>query len=568
MSRIEHRELAFVAAIVAALLVITALPYVYGIVSSPPEKQFMGVLYDVHDTAQYLSWMRESGQRLFIENKLTSEPNLPRFLNLQWWLIGRVARVLRLSLIWAYHLFRVVAIVLFVVVSHRFCGSYFSAAIESRPTEDVDAISAGRSLRARLLPERGWQARVATLVLAFGGGIGWIWVVVKQFVGELLCPIDVYTIPGNAFFSLMGVPHVAFAATLITITVWLGFLAATRAAWRYTIAAGVMALILGMSHIYDLVTVWAVLAALGLLFVVRDGFSWGLFGRLTGIVAISLPAPLYYGYLAYLVPVWKEALQQFDNLQTFTPSPIHLLIFLGLPLWMALFTLPDLLRPRRLSPWQVFVRGWLVTSLVLIYLPLKFQIMLLNGIQIPTTLLAVELLYERILPWIRKRLRHVSGVRLVRWAGLAFVVLTLPLNLYLFAWRFVDLRRADYPYYLYRDDVAALAWLESHGKPDEVVLASLEVGHYLPGLTGKKAFYSSGVMTLDFVHKRQLVERFFSADASEDERRQIVETYGIDYVLHGPSEHEMGGGDPFASEWLELVYEGAYTRLYSVKSSG
>ena len=528
----------FVVVVILALLVVTALPYLFGYLTAPPEKQFMGVMFDVHDTTQYLSWMRESGQRLLIENKLTSEPNDPLFFNAQWWLLGRTARVLGLSLIQTYQLFRVLTIGLFVVVCYRFCRAYFG---------------------------EGGKARLALLVIATGGGLGWVWVVVKKFTGELLHPIDVYTIPGNTFFSLLAVPHVAFAATIILAILWLGFRAVQRAQWRYTLAAGLLALFLGMSHIYDLVTVWAVLAFLGLLVVLRDGFSWRLFGRLAGVVGLSLPAPLYFGYIAFFSPVWKEALSQYDNLQTFTPDPFHLLVFMGLPLIVALSTFRGLVPLRSLSLWKVFVRGWLVAGLLLIYLPLKFQIMLLNGLQIPVALLAVEGLYDHVLPWAQERWPRLRSASFLRWAGVGFVVMAALLNLYLLAWRFVDLRRAAYPYFLYRDDVAALNWLEQNTDPDDVVMTSLDVGHFLPGLSGNKAFLSSGVMTLDFVDKRAMVERFFDADTTDAQRQKIAQEYGIQYVVYGPAEQRLGNFDPTASQLLEPVFETTHTRVFRVK---
>lgn len=536
--RFDVREVRFVVSVIVALLVVTALPYAFGHLTAPPEKQFMGVLFDVHDTTQYLSWMRESGQRLLIENKLTSEPNDAIFFNAQWWLVGRAARVLGLSLIQAYQLFRVLTIGLFVVVCYRFCLAYFG--------------------------ER-WKARIALLAATVGGGLGWVWVVIKKFTGALPFPNDVYTIPGNTFFSLLAVPHVAFATAIIVGTLWLGFRAVQRASWRDTLVAGLLALFLGMSHIYDLVTVWVVLAVLGLLLVLRDGFSWGVFGRLAGVVALSLPAPLYYGTIALFTPVWREALSQYDNLQTFTPDPFHLLIFMGIPLIVAVLTFRGLVPLKSLSLWQIFVRGWLVAGLLLVYLPLKFQIMLLNGLQIPVTLLAVEGFFHHVHPWVQERWRRLRGERFLRWAGLGFVALVLPLNLYLFAWRFVDLRRAEYPYYLYRDDVAALEWLESNTDPDDIVLTSLSVGHFLPGLSGNKAFLSSGVMTLDFIDKRAMVEHFFAASTTELERREMMEDTGIQYVLYGPAERALGDFDPATSQFFEPVFEATHTRVFRVQ---
>jgi hypothetical protein len=86
------------------------LPTTYGYLSCPPDRWFSGVVYNVHDTAQYLSWMREAGTSLLTDNKLTAEANARVFVNLHWWIPGRLARVLGLSLSQVYQVFRFVDI--------------------------------------------------------------------------------------------------------------------------------------------------------------------------------------------------------------------------------------------------------------------------------------------------------------------------------------------------------------------------------------------------------------------------------------------------------------------------
>ena len=62
-------EIKFLCAVGIGLLAITSVPYLYGYLTAPADQWFSGVIYNVHDTAQYFSWMRESGHALFIENK-------------------------------------------------------------------------------------------------------------------------------------------------------------------------------------------------------------------------------------------------------------------------------------------------------------------------------------------------------------------------------------------------------------------------------------------------------------------------------------------------------------------
>ena len=75
----------------------------------------------------------------------------------------------------------------------------------------------------------------------------------------------------------------------------------------------------------------------------------------------------------------------------------------------------------------------------------------------------------------------------------------LPTNLYLWAWRFTDLGRHDYPYYLYEDEIQALGWLRENAEPDDTALSSLALGQYIPAISGSKAFLAHWAQTVDLL---------------------------------------------------------------------
>jgi hypothetical protein len=85
-----------------------------------------------------------------------------------------------------------------------------------------------------------------------------------------------------------------------------------------------------------------------------------------------------------------------------------------------------------------------------------------------------------------------------------FVLAVVPVNIYLLAWRFVDLARVDHPYFLSRDEVAALQWLDTNTQPRDIVLSSLTLGQYVPSTTGNSAFLAHWAETLDFYTKQRL----------------------------------------------------------------
>jgi len=534
-------------AVSAFLLVVTSLPVAYGYLSTPSDKWFSGVVYNVHDTAQYFSWMRESGRALFIENKLTSEPNRPVFLNLHWWIPGRFAALAGLSLSLVYQLFRVFSIPL--------------------------ATTALFLLSARLLRDSP-RGRFAFLLAIFTSGLGWVWVVKKYVVSShtLDFPRDVHTLAGNCFWVMTAAPHLTFALAVTLFVLLVALEGYRRHRMRWSVGAGLLALFLGMGHIYDLVTVWAVLGVFGLLVTLRDGWSWSSFWRLATVVLISAPSALYWGWVSSEAnPQWKQALTQFDNLGAFTPDPAHLLVLLGLTFVVALVTSDGVVPLRGQTDEQLFVKGWFGITLLLIYLPLRFRVTLLAGYPLPMAVVATSGLLNHVFPWIQEHLsagrwaRFLNRVRLDRWLPVLFLLAVLPTNLYLLAWRVVDLSRHDYPCYLYQDDMAAIEWLEGNTDSQDVVLSSFTIGHYIPGLSGNKAFLSNAVMTMDFNHKRQLVSTFFDATTSDSWRQALARDYRIRYVFFGPAERAVGSFEPDQSGLLRRVFSSVHTQVYEVR---
>ena len=269
--------------------------------------------------------------------------------------------------------------------------------------------------------------------------------------------------------------------------------------------------------------------------------------------------------------MWKQALAQYDNLGVFTPDPAHLLILLGLTFVVALVTFGGFVPLRHQTDEQLFIKGWFGISPLLIYLPLRFRIMLLTGYQLPIAVLATYGLFGHILPWLQERLgkvrwwRSAGETRTNRWILILFLLAVIPTNLYLVAWRILDLGRHDYPYYLYRDDLEAIRWLEETTDPEDVVLSSMVIGHYIPGLSGNRPFLSNSVMTIDSAHKEERLHAFFDPATSNTERNAFLRQYDIRYLFWGPAERALGPFNPEESGLFERVFSSGQTQIYRVQ---
>jgi hypothetical protein len=479
----------------------------------------MGVIYNVPDHMQYFSWFREFGDSHLAANKLTPEPNEPIFFNLLWWGMARIGGVLGIGYAGMYQILRWVATLLFLLLVYRMLSWFFADRL---------------------------RRTTAFLLILFGAGFGWVLIVMKYTVtnGELIWPLDVYVAEPNTFFSILGSPHFV-AAALYMFVFDLVLRGQAKNQLRYAVYAGLFALFMGWQHTYDLLIVYGVLGAYGLLVWIRDRklpmyLLWS--GLIIGVISVW-PA-LYSVWLTSHDPLWEQVLAQFANAGVYSPPLYRLPVLLGLPFLLALFTAirQNPLRLHGVSNNDLFVRSWFWISFVLIYLPVDYQIHMLNGWQVPIAILATQGLFDFIVPALarRRQLERAPLHRLAVATAALVIGFSSLTNLYLFAWRFYDLSRHDYPYYLHRDEIAALRWLEANVQPDDVVLSSLELGQYIPAETGAHAFLAHWAQTVDYYGKEAAVAHFFDTATLEHERLQIVADFDVDYVFFGPAERSLG----------------------------
>lgn len=517
--------------ILAALILLTSVPHLYATLSSPDERIYMGIVSDVPDTTQYFSWLRAHQEAFVVSNWMTPEPNQPAFFNLLWLVLGRLTLWTGISMATAFQLLRIGAGLGFGLALFWLYG---------------------------LLAQSRRERWLASLLVLLGGGVGWVWVVEKYLAGrsDLLFPLDAQVAEPNAFLSLIGYPHFLVAAALVLAVFGL-FLAGERSRQHrpYGLAAA-LALVLSLQHAYDLITVYMVL---GVYLLLRwwNGrqFPWhGAIG-LTIIGLVSSPPAAYFAYLTSTDPIWRQVLAQFSNAGVFTPNPLHLLIVLGPQLPLAAAALPALWRRR--SDADLLLLSWTVIGFGLLYIPTDFQIHMLNPYQVPLAILAVRTAMRiAAAPGARQQLR--------RWAPIVLVLVAIPINIYLLSWRFIDLERHNAPYYLHRDEVTALEWL-NRTEDQGVVLSSETLGQYAPALAGKRAVLAHWAQSVDYYTKRSDVARFFDPATPQAERDAMIQRYGVAYVLAGEAELQAGAAHALDAAPLDKVFDAPGAVIYRVR---
>jgi hypothetical protein len=360
------------------------------------------------------------------------------------------------------------------------------------------------------------------------------------------------------------------ATGLLVVILGLAALAFERNSLALANAAGLLGLVLGLQHGYDLFHIYAFVGCLTLWLGLRDGLRVRPFLLGAAICVWSLPAALYLASLTRLDAIWRGVLAQYGNAGIYTPAPALLPVMFGLPLVLLLIYRPPAAGPVAVTPREALLRIWLVVGFLMLYVPTDFQIKMLAGWQIPVSILAVRALLRGLAPALaRRRGRPAPAACRRRWpaAGLLAalaVAVVIPVNLYLFAWRFVDLNRHDYPFYLHRDDAAALSWLDTNAGASDIVLSSLAVGQYVPGFTNSRPYLAHWAQTLDYFRRRDEVARFYDAAEADAARRALLRREGITYIIRGPAEEAVGAFQPAGAPYLRPVHTTGRTVVYRV----
>lgn len=497
---------------------VSSIPYAVGYLAVGPDRRFMGFAFNVSDHIQYFAWWRAFQQSLLAPNLLTPEPTSATYFNLLWWLLAQLSRVGGLGYEAIYQILRAAAIGM-----------------------TVGALA----FLYRWVAPSAQAARAMFAMALLGSGFAWLHPLIKRLQTFLPLPSPMAPyVPSiaepNTFFSAIAYPHFLVALASIAAILALAVRGMSTGRWRDSLLAGALALALSLHHTYDLLTVGAVLGGI-LLWrtLIERRLPWREAAHAGLALGMAAPGALYMTWLTHQDPTWREVLAQFVNAGVFTPPPFQLLLLLGLPFLLALIGLGD---PRRWRAWtlpEAWMGIWFLVHLPLAYLPLSFQIHLLNGWQIPIAYWAVRGV-ERLAVGLRAR----SVQPLMRWA----LVLSLPANLYLWGWRILDIRRGQPPYALHRDEVAALDWLAGRGCDGGVVMAPEAVGAFVPMWTGCRAFLAHWTGTLRFFERREQTQAFYSPTMTEAERRALAQRYGIRYVIVGADEGADG------VEWTDIPW--------------
>ena len=488
------------------VLVLASLPYLAGLFFAAPDRVFSGLQVNPLDGVSYLAKMQigAHGDWLF-SLRFTAESSTGVFLFTYFIALGQVARVLGLPLIVIFHAARILG-------GLALLWSIY--ALLARVVQPID------------LRRRTWW------LIALSSGLGWLALLLGR------TSTSDYAIPeSNTFYSLLANAHFALAMALM-IALFIGLLEAQRVTARRILALSAASLVLAVIQPFAPVAMFVIMGGTLLLMWRRDR-AWPRPQFVTALIVGAITTPL----LIYLYAATQlDAVLSGWSAQNQTPSPAIIDYVLGYGLLIVLAIPAARTAWRRRSTWDLLLLAWIVITLPLLYAPFPLQRRWSLGLHVPIGLLAAVGLSQL-----------ARGV----WLQRAIFAATLPTSIMIVIVLIAGAASRSPSIYLSADEFAALTWLHDHAQFDDVVLASPEMGAFVPAFAGQRVVYGHPFETVDADRKKQLVADFLAGRRADALR-------GVKYVLLGPRERALGAVNVSALPLTE-VYQAGGVRIYALR---
>lgn len=488
--------------IILAVSAAISLPYIYAWRAGGAAYQFAGFLINPLDGITYIAKMYQGWEGNWAYKlAYSAQPGAGAYINLFYLALGHLARLARLPLLVVYHATRLLGALCLLWALWRFYGAIFPALEDDR------------------------QRRAAFTLAALGSGLGWLALPFGAITS------DFWVSEAYPFLAAYTNPHFPFSLALMLL-----LLTPPGKLHGHSLAVfATAALLLSVISPFALVVMWIVSSAAWLhQWILTRSADWRAALRLLGVGISGSPLLLYYLWVARtdpLIAAWNAqninpAPPLWDFLIAFAPVLLALVAGLGVKAKMQK-GINTILPFAPVQPGGfALISIWAVLGIILIYLPIGFQRRFIFGLWIPWAALAAWGL-EQLAQYMKKPYQF--------WARWLFG-LAIPTNILLIVMAFFGVQTHAPRFYLTIDEVQALAWIEAHTPPDALILASPEMGAFIPAYTGRRVIYGHPYETVNAAAEQSLVEQFFAGEPGEE----FLTTRGVDIIFYGPREQTFG----------------------------
>ncbi len=508
------REKLILSIIVFLLLTLTIIPLLLASKAGGDTHKFAGFLFNPIDSNSYIAKMRQGfdGQWAF-KLSYSFETGDAAYINVFYIFLGHLSRIFNFSIIFAFHFFRIIFSAIMFWMLFQFT--------------------------ARIFQNKNWRW-LAFILAAVGSGMGWV----ALFFD--LIPSDMWVAEIYPFLSAITNPH--FPAAL-ALQLWIFMPRKDETlTWSSGFKTSLATILLVIISPFSMVTVIAIQSSLFLLSVFQKSEWHNNLKKLILISLTSFPLLTYYLWISVKHPVLSQW-----NIQNLTLSPPiwDFLLSLSPAILLAIFSIPIVCKSGKREYKLILI--WFVTSLVLSYLPFNLQRRFMQGLFIPTALLATLTLEKFV--QTHPKYKRVLIVLLF--------VFAVPTNLILLLSPNIAIQSRSPSLYLTIEEHEAIVWIDENTATDAHVLAGSEIGLFIPSYSKALVYYGHPFETIDADYKLHLLKDFYSGNLYDPET--WLQQSEIEYVFYGPREKTLGD---FPEDLpLEEVFQNKDIKIFQVNNN-
>jgi hypothetical protein len=170
---------------------------------------------------------------------------------------------------------------------------------------------------------------------------------------------------------------------------------------------------------------------------------------------------------------------------------------------------------------------WAVLGILLLYFPWSLQRRFILGYMIPLAGLAAIGLDQLI----------VKNRRLAFVVVCLLILLIIPTNLMIILGGIQAVKIREPKILLSQEEVDGLKWLASNTSQDALIMASPQMGLFIPAYTGRRVIYGHPFETIKAGEMEKAVLNFFGGDQIVDSNPFYSD---LDYIFYGSRERELG----------------------------
>jgi len=510
----------------AAVSLLSLLPYLIAYATTPPAHHFAGFFFIADDATTYLAKIRQGAEGAWTWNDpYTSEPHGGVFLFGFYLFFGHLSALLHLPPIATYHLARITGAFVLVLSVDR--------------------------LARRVLDQP--LRRLALVLVVLGSGLGFVAQMLGDpaVLGHPLEALDLHLPELTGFYSILAIPHFAWATALIVLS-FLGLLRLMDSpGWRTVVTTGALMSVLTAIHPQMIPVIFLIwLAYQAVLFLWGDRPTRRSISAQLAAFALTLPLLAYNAWILYRDPTIAEWARQWRHQ---APGPLSLALSLGLPLLAAVAGM--IVAWRRRDRDLALLMVWPPVVFVLLYAPniANIQRRLLDALYVPIGVLAAVGLRALLARTGAIDARRLERLLLPAFCFSSAIVLAVAL-------RFAS---GAFPEaYIQADTWQALQWLDTHHSPGDRVLSSPQAGLLLPAWSETPVYVGHYSETLDYFGKIKQVNDILRPGVSDSAIRSFFAANGLTLLYWGPDESRAITFDPRAHSYLHQIYQGGAVAIY------